>query len=234
MEKKKEKEENIELTVAERIINIQNEIRLNKEGRNTFSKYNYFKPDDLNNALNPLLMKYNLLLVFNMDLNISSYTAKEEIITKDENKDNVYKYDGNIQYFACNIKICDAADISQGIEYTMDFEKARVKGANPMQNSGASMTYAKRYMLMNIFNIAENDSDYDSDNMTKTSKAEISVDDAYSWVLENLKGHLDARKSEEADWNMNEAIDKMVKALSNGNTTKDYLLKYYENKKWKE
>jgi len=126
-----------DLSIAERIIAIQNEIRVNKDGHNTFSNYDYFRPDEILQALNPLLKKYNVYIKFDLEEKSErTYTAKTTVKNAEGTAEEIYIFDIN---------------------------KALVKGANEAQNSGATMTYAKRYSLMNIFNIAEDSSDFDSD-----------------------------------------------------------------------
>lgn len=131
-------------TVKKRIVLISNKLRIGKDGKNTFSNYNYFKPDDIMQALNPLLEEYNLILIFNLNNKESYYQA--QLIVEDTESDDRQ-------------------------EYIFDIQKATVKGANEAQNSGATLTYAKRYILMNCFNIADNDADFDSDKMTKKSNS---------------------------------------------------------------
>ena len=125
-------------TLQEKIVLIMNELRAQKDGKNTFANYNYFKPDDLLNLLNPLLLKHKLFCKFNLIYKDSYYQA--ELILADDKEKEVYLF---------------------------DILKATVKGANEAQNSGATLTYAKRYSLMNAFNIAENDADFDSDEHAK-------------------------------------------------------------------
>lgn len=125
-------------TLQEKIVLIMNELRAQKDGKNTFANYNYFKPDDLLNLLNPLLLKHKLFCKFNLIYKDSYYQA--ELILADDKEKEVYLF---------------------------DILKATVKGANEAQNSGATLTYAKRYSLMNAFNIAENEADFDSDEHAK-------------------------------------------------------------------
>lgn len=125
-------------TLQKKIITITNELRAQKDGKNSFANYNYFKPDDLLNLLNPLLLKHDLFCKFNLTYKDSYYEA--ELILADDKEKEIYKF---------------------------DILKATVKGANEAQNSGATLTYAKRYSLMNAFNIAENDADFDSDEHAK-------------------------------------------------------------------
>ena len=126
------------LSVKKRIVKICNAFRVGKDGKNTFSNYDYFKPDDILKTLNPLLEEHELISIFNL----KTHETKEGYNSEDK------------------------------VDYQFDIEKAEVKGANKAQNSGATLTYAKRYSLMNAFNIADNDDDFDSDKSAKTQKKE--------------------------------------------------------------
>lgn len=127
-------------SVRERIVRIQNEFRINKDGKNTFANYDYYKPDTILQKLNPLLEKYRLHTRFDL-------TNEGE-------------------YFRGVLVISDWDTDKGDVTYIFDILKASVKGANEAQNSGATLTYCKRYSLMNAFNIADNDVDFDSNNMT--------------------------------------------------------------------
>jgi len=135
------------LSVKKRIVKISNLLRVKKEGENKFANYIYFQPDAILANLNPLLEEYNLFTKFQLRIH--------------PEKDNFYV--GEL-----TIEDVDNADDKQ--VYYFDIEKAEVKGANPAQNSGATLTYGKRYSLMNAFNIADNDDDFDSNKMTELQK----------------------------------------------------------------
>lgn len=132
------------LSVKKRITIISNKLRLGKDGKNTFSGYEYFKPDDILKKLNPLLEELELITIFSLKNQGDYYTA---ILTVEDTESD------------------------SKVEYTFDIAKATVKGANEAQNSGATLTYAKRYSLMNAFNIADNDMDFDSDKMDKPKQS---------------------------------------------------------------
>lgn len=132
------------MKLKEKIIAIQNELRVAKDGKNTFANYNYFQPDAILNMLNPLFLKHKVFSKFNLHLKDACYQG--ELILAD-------------------------AETTETEVYIFDILKATVKGANEAQNSGATLTYAKRYSLMNAFNIAENNADFDSDAMAKKQEA---------------------------------------------------------------
>lgn len=137
-------------SIKERIILISNELRISKDGENTYSKYAYFTPDGIMRVLNPLLQKHRLITFFNLKF-------KET-------------------YFEAILDIQDL-DSPDNIRYQFDILKATVKGANEAQNSGATLTYGKRYLLMNIFNIADNSMDFDSNEMTEKQSKNLKTDD---------------------------------------------------------
>ncbi len=126
------------MTIKQKIVAISNELRLTKEGENPFQNFLYFKPDDILKALNPLLEKYNLFMSFNLPFN------KEK---------GMYEA---ILYFE------DLEDVAQNINYKFDIPLTKVVGASEAQGAGATMTYAKRYSIMNAFSIADNTDDLDS------------------------------------------------------------------------
>ena len=139
-------------SVKKRIMTIANLLRIKKEGQNEFGKYLYFEPDAILANLNPLLDEYDLFTKFQLKV----HPTKEN-------------------YYVGELTVEDV-DSEEGKQvYVFDIEKAEVKGANPAQNSGATLTYAKRYSLMNAFNIADNDDDFDSNKMTKLQKENTST-----------------------------------------------------------
>jgi hypothetical protein len=138
--------EKTKISIKKKIINISNELRLTKDGENKFANYSYFKPDDILQALNPLLEKYNLFMSFNLPFN---------------NDKKMYEA---VLYFE------DLDDEAQNISYKFDIPLTSVKGASEAQGAGATMTYAKRYSIMNVFSIADNNDDLDAKNPTSLTQ----------------------------------------------------------------
>lgn len=175
----------MEKSIKKRIVEITNRISIKKNGKNTFSNYKYFEPDTILGELNPLLYEYNLITIFNL-INKGDYY--ESLLT---------------------IEDCDTND---KVIYQFDIDKAVVKGANEAQNSGATLTYAKRYSLMNAFNIADNNNDMDSN----------AFQEKYIYINEEERKEL-FRKAK----GNNELVLKVIGAFGYENTTtiqrKDYL-----------
>jgi len=131
------------MTLMQRILKITNELKVKKNGKNTFSKYDYFKLEDIVSALNPLLAKYDVFMHY--DLTQNEITSGKE------------------DSFHGVLSLVDAISPDNKIEYVADIEKAEVKGASGIQMSGATLTYGKRQAIMNAFNLAEEDDDPNSD-----------------------------------------------------------------------
>jgi hypothetical protein len=126
------------MTVKERIIRISNEIEVNKGGFNTYSEYEYIRPDDLQIALKPLYLKYRLFAHFNLR---KLKDGKNEAILRIEDFDS---------------------DVGRQI-YSMVVEDITMKAANSAQNVGGLRTYCNRYLLMTAFNISSNEDDLDNE-----------------------------------------------------------------------
>lgn len=133
-------------SVKKRIIEISNKIRIKKEGENNVNNFNYFKPDDIMIILNPLLKEYNLITIFQMEFNVE--------------KD---MYGG--------VLIIDDCDEDKSVIYYFDIPLTIMERMSQAQNAGATMTYCKRYMLMNAFNIADNNLDPDKGTGRPVSKS---------------------------------------------------------------
>ena len=151
----------MDTSIKKRIVLISNEMRIEKEGENSYANYSYFQPDDILKAINPLLDKYNLICQFNLEW-------KQEMLM----------YRGTLK-----VEDCDVADGS--ITYTFDIPMTEVKGSSKAQGAGATQTYCKRYMLMNVFNIADNRDDPDSKEPVK-NETETVQKMSVAEVLENV------------------------------------------------
>lgn len=156
--------ETTKLSVKERIIKISNELRIDKDGKNDFQRFSYFKPDDIAIAINPLLEKYELIALFNMPFN--------------REKD---KYEGKLRIENLNT--------TEGVDYGFDIPMTELKGAGAGQNAGATLTYCKRYMLMSAFNIADNKADPDGKEpaQPKDEKTNAKPKQTVAQILEKIK-----------------------------------------------
>lgn len=101
---------------------------LKKSGNNKFAKFKYYELQDIVPTIVTLCEEYGVYTEF-------SFTEKLGIL-----------------------RISDA-EIEEGKEreITVPMAKAEIKGCNEVQLLGGSITYLKRYLLMNAFDITEND-----------------------------------------------------------------------------
>lgn len=150
------------LSVKERIVKISNEIRIGKDGKNSFQNYEYFKPDDIAKALNPLLEKYELLAHFSM-----SYSKEKGM------------YEAKLEML--DIKSDDK------VLYWFDIPMTTLRGTGEAQNAGATMTYAKRYLQMNAFNLADNSADPDNEKNKPADKTDYKKKLEGAKTLEELQ-----------------------------------------------
>lgn len=119
------------ISLEERILLIMNEIRLVKNGKNTYSNYEYFKPEEINQKINPLLLKYKIFPHF--------YTTYEKIASEEQQINNS---EGSQFTFVTKndlkeVAILELSDILKPEKsriYKMYIDKVEIKGANKMQN----------------------------------------------------------------------------------------------------
>lgn len=115
-----------------------------KDGRNTFSNYDYFTPELVSNLTTEACIEANLLCVFNLRKDELGYFG--ELTTTELESGEV-------------------------LITVMRTEKPSIKATNETQQMGGMNTYTKRYMLMSLFDIEENSADFDSDEYQKKVKA---------------------------------------------------------------
>jgi hypothetical protein len=156
------------MTIYEKIIEISNRLRVGKDGSNRGFKY--FKPDDINEAINPSLKEFKMIAIFKMPFSPTKGM-----------------YEGNlllIDYEATET-------MPKSVEYTFDIPKTSVPGASEAQNAGATLTYCKRYMTMSAFNLADNAADPDAQEPPKDDKA-------FRALVENAKKAINAKGLKDA------------------------------------
>lgn len=184
------------MTVKERIIRISNELRVEKEGRNTYSDYEYIKPDDLQNALKPLYLKYRIFAHFGVRK------------LKDGRNEAVLR----VEDFG--------TDTGRQI-YTMVSDDIQIKGANSAMNVAALRTYCNRYLLMTAFNISSNDDDLDNDrNQNGDGKVQKKPVQAKKSEEESAKAELIRLCQEKAKTDRQKVIDLITKYEASGTAAK--------------
>ena len=118
------------MNVYEKIQQVRVELQnlgLNKSGKNNFAGYTYFELSDFLPAINQLCKNHKLMTH-------TSFTREEATLT-----------------------IINAEAPDEKVIYTSPMYEAALKGAHPIQNAGAVITYQRRYLMMLAFEIVECD-----------------------------------------------------------------------------
>jgi len=111
-----------------------------KDGRNDFSKYDYFTPEIVSKLVNDACVEANIICVFNLKQDTIGYYG--EVITTD-------------------------LDSGEQLVTEMRTAKPEIKATNETQQMGGMNTYAKRYAFMSLFDIEDNTIDFDAQDNTK-------------------------------------------------------------------
>ncbi len=138
-----------ELNIYKRLSNIQNELVVTKNQRNTFGNYNYRSAEDILEAAKPICRKNGLVLL-----------VSDEVVVK-----------GDRVYVEASARLYDFTGIC--IEVKASAREAQTqKGMNEAQITGSASSYARKYALGGLFNLDDNK---DPDATNKHGKEEESV-----------------------------------------------------------
>ncbi len=96
-------------------------------GKNVFAKYVYYNLDDILPAINRIAGELKFLCVTN-------FTAETAVL-----------------------RVIDAENPDSFIEFSCPMSRADLKGCHEVQQLGAAITYIKRYLYQNAFEISEPD-----------------------------------------------------------------------------
>ena len=116
--------------IHRRILNISAKFKnskIKKSGYNKFSGFNYFELSDIQPVLIDLMLEEGVGAIYSIDEKVAEAT----FINLDDPKDRA--------------------------TFKVPMGEANLKGTQDMQNKGACITYARRYLLLLAFNIVEPD-----------------------------------------------------------------------------
>lgn len=129
--------------------------KMQKSGRNTFSKYSYFTPEDVDKMVNEVCVKFGLVTMYSLI------------------RDEFGKPEG----------ILDVYDLDTGksIKYRQITATPNIKATNESQQLGGAVTYNERYISMSVFGIKDNSLDFDATHNTpkkeyKTPSIKAAID----------------------------------------------------------
>ena len=139
----------------EKLVKIQNELKVPKGNFNSFGKYKYRSSEDILEAVKPILLKYNATL-----------TLSDEIILV-----------GSKVFLKATAKLNET--ICYGYAETSEH-----KGMSAEQTTGTASSYARKYALNGLFLIDETESDADSQKPTpKVEQPTIDVEGAKAKLI---------------------------------------------------
>lgn len=122
-----------ELNIYQRLSNIQNELVVTKNQRNTFGNYNFRSAEDILEAMKPICRKHDTVLV----------VSDTVILVGDRN------------YIEATATLHDFAGNS--VKATASAREALVqKGMQDAQITGSSSSYARKYALGGLLNLDDN------------------------------------------------------------------------------
>ena len=141
------------MSIYTKLMNVQNELKVPKNNKNTFGNYKFRNAEDILEALKPLLKKYNATVIITDDVVMV----------------------GDRYYIKATVKFIDT-ETGEMIETSaLAREEETKKGFDASQITGSTSSYARKYALNGLFAI---DDTKDSDTTNKHLKDEPTLSDA--------------------------------------------------------
>lgn len=123
-----------------------NEKKVKKQGWNSYGKYNYFTPEQINNLVYEAEKEIGLMHIFELLKDDLGYYGYVCVIMLDNVQDRLY--------------------------FTQRTDIPQITATNASQQIGGAVTFTQRYMLMSIYDIADNSLDFDDDANSPMKKKE--------------------------------------------------------------
>lgn len=139
--------------VYDKLLSIQTELKAPKNQYNAFGKYNYRNCEDIQEAVKPLLLKANAVLV-----------VGDELVQVGER----YYIKAVAQFIDC-----ETGTIIENTAYAR--EEQDKKGMDASQVTGSTSSYARKYALNGLFCIDDMKDADNYNNAAKTSKSKPSA-----------------------------------------------------------
>lgn len=134
---------------------------LNKSGKNSYSKYDYFQLKDFMPKAIEECNKQGLFTKFWIDKEKQDLPSKKvtQYMTSPEGEKigEIVTEEFNFQYVEYAYLL--VVDVEDGTEelFKKETREVTLQASQPIQNLGGKSTYMKRYMYMDVFEINEND-----------------------------------------------------------------------------
>ena len=135
---------------------------MNKSGKNTYSKYDYFQLKDFMPKAIALMNEYGVYAEYQMVKEKFELPSKK--VTQSQFDENGVKIgetiteEENFEYREVAIlDVYNLDDEDDMIQLEKETSEVRLQAAQPIQNLGGRSTYMKRYLYMDLFEINESD-----------------------------------------------------------------------------
>lgn len=179
------------LTVYEKLVKVQTELKAPKGQYNSFGKYKYRSCEDIVESVKPILSKYNL------GLNLS-----DELVLI-----------GDRYYIKATASIINpAGDDIVATAYAR--EPQELKGMSDSQITGTASSYARKYALNGLFAI-DDTKDADTDEFTKQQLDKTLLDEATKLQIDlgNVAKYLKKSVGELTNDDLQKCINQKKAAL---------------------
>jgi hypothetical protein len=189
------------MTVYEKLIKVQSELKAPKSRKNTFGKYNYRNLEDILEGAKPLLKKYGASLVITDTI------------------ENV----GERYYVKATATFIDTETGESISNSALARESAEKKGMDDSQITGTSSSYARKYALNGLFLIDDTkDADTDEARIEAEARAKKVEEEKKNETLIEGVGQMKI-----SELKVNILLDDINKGITN----EEKLLKYYKVEK---
>lgn len=153
--------ENNNLYAKLNVIRLELSKDLQKSGKNTYSKYDYFQLKDFMPKAIELCNREGIFTKFWVDkekLPLPSRKTTQNVVNENgEVTGTVIVEEENFQYVEyAYLEVIDVASEEKEL-FKKETRECQVQAAQPIQNLGSKSTYMKRYMYIDVFEINEND-----------------------------------------------------------------------------
>ena len=174
---------------------------IKKEGRNSFSKYDYFTPAQIEGLVSHVCQENGMLTKFDLI------------------RDPLGVF-GRLTIFDC--------DSDETLIFDMATAIPDIKATNIAQQLGGCVTYTERYLKMSAFGITDSNLDFDTDKKKvveeKASTTQISIiegmlnevnltDKQLNTIENELSSYTSERATECIEWLKTKAIDRIDSGL---------------------
>lgn len=130
-------------TIFQKIMNVRSAIKnttIKKEGRNIYSNYDYFTPGQIDQITFDECKKEGLFNKYDLKRTSLGLVAQMQVVEMETGESEIFE---------------------------LAMEIPEIKATNVTQQLGGAMTYSKRYLLMNIYDISDNSLDPDAQDKPK-------------------------------------------------------------------